>query len=157
MYIYKRAEYTSGQDSDTFYIIDDKNVQTVAAMCRGLDNAALLVARLNTLSFQHFRAANELRLRTTPKYEACLKWSVSDWFMAIVGEMGEAANYCKKVLRDQNADFSNPHTQKELGRELADVVTYIDLLASMLGINLGEAVRDKFNDVSHRVNSKVML
>lgn len=42
-------------------------------------------------------------------------------------------------------------TVRDLGYELADVVTYCDLLADQYGIDLGEAVREKFNIVSARV------
>lgn len=42
-------------------------------------------------------------------------------------------------------------TIADLGHELADVVTYCDLLADQYGIDLGEAVREKFNIVSARV------
>lgn len=42
-------------------------------------------------------------------------------------------------------------TIADLGHELGDVVTYCDLLADQYGIDLGEAVREKFNIVSARV------
>jgi NTP pyrophosphatase (non-canonical NTP hydrolase) len=42
-------------------------------------------------------------------------------------------------------------TIADLGHELADVVTYCDLLADQYGIDLGAAVREKFNIVSGRV------
>jgi NTP pyrophosphatase (non-canonical NTP hydrolase) len=42
-------------------------------------------------------------------------------------------------------------------KELADVVTYLDLLAFQLNIDLGDAVIQKFNEVSIRVGSTVRL
>jgi NTP pyrophosphatase (non-canonical NTP hydrolase) len=42
-------------------------------------------------------------------------------------------------------------TIRDLGHELADVVAYCDLLAAEYGIDLGEAVQEKFNIVSARV------
>jgi NTP pyrophosphatase (non-canonical NTP hydrolase) len=42
-------------------------------------------------------------------------------------------------------------TNKQIADELADVVTYLDLLAAVLGVDLGQAVADKFNEVSIRV------
>ncbi len=41
--------------------------------------------------------------------------------------------------------------------ELADVMTYLDILAMQLGINLDEAVKSKFNRVSERVGSFVYI
>jgi NTP pyrophosphatase (non-canonical NTP hydrolase) len=44
-----------------------------------------------------------------------------------------------------------------IAQELADTVLYADLLAARLGINLGEAIRDKFNIVSERMGSDIKL
>lgn len=46
---------------------------------------------------------------------------------------------------------------KEIGKELADIITYADLFAARLGIDLGQIVRDKFNEVSDRVGSEIKL
>jgi NTP pyrophosphatase (non-canonical NTP hydrolase) len=46
---------------------------------------------------------------------------------------------------------------KRLGAELADVVIYVDLLAARLGIDLGQAVIDKFNATSKKVGSSWTL
>lgn len=48
-------------------------------------------------------------------------------------------------------------TIREIGKELADVITYADLFAASLGINLGEVVREKFNEVSARYGSNIKL
>lgn len=42
-------------------------------------------------------------------------------------------------------------TQKQIADELADVLTYLDLLAEVLGVDLGRAAVEKFNEVSERV------
>jgi hypothetical protein len=42
-------------------------------------------------------------------------------------------------------------TQKQIADEIADVVTYLDLLAHVLGVDLGRAAVAKFNEVSERV------
>jgi hypothetical protein len=42
-------------------------------------------------------------------------------------------------------------TQKQIADEIADVVTYLDLLAHVLGVDLGRAAATKFNEVSERV------
>jgi hypothetical protein len=42
-------------------------------------------------------------------------------------------------------------SDKQVADELADVLTYLDLLAAALGVDLGRAAVEKFNEVSVRV------
>ena len=58
-------------------------------------------------------------------------------FCLLMEELGEAFSAWRKGNRD-------------LGGELADVVICVDLLASALGGDLGEAVRRKFNATSEK-------
>lgn len=81
-------------------------------------------------------------------------WSLSDWYTAMSGEAGEAGNVLTKIRR---GDFTLEAARPKLASEFADVVIYLDILAKQAGIDLGEAVRDKFNEVSNRVGSTVML
>lgn len=81
-------------------------------------------------------------------------WGLSQWCNAICGELGEAANLIKKIER---GDFTLDEKREDLGRELADVVIYLDLLAYRAGIDLGEATISKFNEVSARVGSRVYI
>ena len=81
-------------------------------------------------------------------------WSLNDWLTAVVGEVGEAANILKKVRR---GDFTLDEVREDIGNELADVATYLDILANQCGINLGNAVVNKFNVVSERVGSDIYI
>ena len=81
-------------------------------------------------------------------------WTDAQWLQAVVGELGEYANLKKKVDR---GDISREEAQSMLADELADVVTYLDILAFRLGIDLGGATMDKFNRVSERVGSTVRI
>ena len=74
--------------------------------------------------------------------------------LALTGEMGEAANLLKKMKR---GDFTLDQIREDVGRELADVAIYLDLLADHLGIDLGAVTRSKFNEVSERIGSLVRL
>ena len=104
------------------------------------------------LTFDAFRAANVAR---------CLKWhpagieswSPSDWLTAVTGELGELASLLKMKNRERDGLPGNRFspTQKQIADELADVFTYLDLLAEALGVDLGKATVDKFNEVSERV------
>lgn len=81
-------------------------------------------------------------------------WSLTDWCTAVTGELGEAANIIKKVRR---GDLTIEEARQPLANELADVVTYLDILAKQAGINLGKATIEKFNKVSERVGSTVRM
>ena len=81
-------------------------------------------------------------------------WSPAQWLQALVGEVGEYANLRKKFER---GDISEEEFDKEAAKELADIQIYLDILAFRLGIDLGEATKAKFNEVSNRVGAKVYL
>ena len=81
-------------------------------------------------------------------------WSLNDWYTAVMGEAGELGNLLKKVRR---GDFTLEEVHGEISDELADVATYLDILAKQCGIDLGQAIVTKFNRVSLRVDSTVFL
>lgn len=81
-------------------------------------------------------------------------WSPAQWLQAVTGELGEYANLRKKFER---GDLTAEEFKAQAASELADVVTYLDILAFQLGIDLGRATMDKFNEVSVRVGSTVRL
>ncbi|MBI4815211.1 MAG: MazG-like family protein [Deltaproteobacteria bacterium] len=81
-------------------------------------------------------------------------WSDAQWLGAVMGELGEYANLRKKVDR---GDVTREEALPELANELADVLTYLDILAFRLGIDLGAAVVAKFNKVSERCGADVFL
>ena len=104
---------------------------------------------MNNLKFNELRAANLKRL---PKFgHGVMDWSPTDWGCAMAGECGEACNKVKKLKRGDDV------TKEEIGDELADTIIYADLLAARLGIDLGEAVVRKFNEVSEKRNLPVKM
>lgn len=115
-----------------------------------------------SLRFDTLRRANTLRLPqfTNPKGEPAhtepdgSDWALSAWCNAVCGELGEAANLIKKIER---GDFTLDEKRSDLAREFADIVTYLDILAMRAGVDLGEAVALKFNEVSERVGSTVRI
>lgn len=104
------------------------------------------------LTFEELRNANVAR---------CLKWhpgglqswSPSDWLTAIAGELGELASLIKMMNRERDRLPGNkfPVTVQHVADEMADVLTYLDLMAASMGIDLASAVVAKFNEVSKRV------
>jgi NTP pyrophosphatase (non-canonical NTP hydrolase) len=106
------------------------------------------------LDLDVLRGANAARL---PKYyeNGCPEWNnLSQWSNACLGELGEAANIIKKIER---GDFTLEEARENLGKEFADVLCYLDLLAMHAGVDLSKAVVEKFNEVSERVGSNVHL
>lgn len=113
----------------------------------------------NRLSFRTLSMANIERLTEASKnkkhkFHKSTKWSESQWLKAVVGELGEYANISKKFDR---GDFTEEEFKREASKELADVVIYLEILASKLNIDLGVAIKDKFNEVSLRIDSKIYI
>jgi NTP pyrophosphatase (non-canonical NTP hydrolase) len=135
------------------------------------------------LSFETLRKANRLRLPQFKNSKGGLAhdkhdgsdWTPAQWLQALIGELGEFANIRKKFER---GDLSFDEYGVAARKELADVATYLDILSmraldyefrdkapwaqkpwhiDSVGIELGEAVRDKFNEVSKRVGCNVSI
>lgn len=81
-------------------------------------------------------------------------WLLSQWSNALGGEFGECANFIKKYER---GDFTLDEGREDIAKELADIAICLDLLAFRAGVDLGQAVVDKFNEVSDRVGSQIKL
>lgn len=148
-----KIEFVSGSAVNApNYRITDTLTDSRIATCYDHDNAGLVCAALNGLTFAKFRAANVAR---------CLKWhpggieswSPSDWLTAVTGELGELASLLKMRNRERDGLPGNKFSpsQKQIADEIADVLTYLDLLAAALGVELGRAAVEKFNEISARV------
>ncbi len=106
----------------------------------------------NTLTFDAFHQVNVSRcLRWHPA--GIESWSPSDWITAIVGELGEMASLIKMRNRERDGLPGNKFspTTEDIAKEAADVFIYLDLFCAANGIDLGAAVKQKFNEVSERV------
>jgi NTP pyrophosphatase (non-canonical NTP hydrolase) len=104
------------------------------------------------LTFNELREANVGRTNSDAYPGFTLDaWSPTDWACAVAGEVGEACNLIKKLRRGEIVSL------EDIGFELADAVISIDLLAARLDIDLGEAIREKFNIVSERRGSNARL
>jgi NTP pyrophosphatase (non-canonical NTP hydrolase) len=69
----------------------------------------------------------------------------------LAGEVGEACNVIKKLERERHGIRGSRTTVQQLAEELADIVICTDLIAMQAGIDLDQAVRDKFNATSEKV------
>lgn len=106
------------------------------------------------LTFEELAKANYER---NEKYfkEFCGNWDAVDWSNALCGEAGEYANFTKKKKRNMKPSDNIP--KEELGKELADVILYACLAAIYSDINLEEAVKQKFNEVSDEIGCDIKL
>lgn len=110
------------------------------------------------LTFDDFSKENLKRCESPQGFESPVgSWSLSDWFTALTGELGEAANVAKKLnrIRDGipgNKDASEETLRAQLADEMADTFIYLDLLCQSQGISLADAVLAKFDSVSERIS-----
>lgn len=105
------------------------------------------------LDFDELRIANLKRLPHFPHMpnEGEDDWSLQDWAVAAAGEMGEMCNLVKKLRRGEPVDPA------DVGREIADTITYLDFVAWKLGLDMGQEVIRKWNEVSERIGSDIRL
>lgn len=138
----------------------------------------------SSLSFASLRQANTTRCESA--YHPVGEWSLTDWLTCVAGEVGELAKELEphpslyffataiskstgmlagaiKNERRRQTEQDSLHTIKDektrqaIADEAADIVIYLDLLLARADLDLGEAVRRKFNVVSDRVGSDVKL
>ncbi len=79
------------------------------------------------------------------------KWTEMEWACAAAGEMGELCNAVKKARRDRASN------EEEIGEEIADVIIYLDIIASFRGLKLVDLIRYKFNKTSLKHKCQIML
>jgi NTP pyrophosphatase (non-canonical NTP hydrolase) len=115
-----------------------------------------------SLTFAAFSAANLQRCESPSGFNHPLQgWTLSDWFTATMGELGEAANIAKKLNRVRDGIVGNKETEDELRaklrREIGDVGVYLDLLAQREGFSLGGAMREVFNAKSDQLGCPIKV
>ena len=129
------------------------------------EEKTVLHTGIDGLTFHNLRTINQIRAGLWSNGNTD-RWTLGDWANAMQGEAGEAGNVVKKMRRcETDDDFGTRVFDKAtwerytdmLAEELADVIIYCDLLADKVGINLTDAVRDKFNKVSRREGIPVFV
>lgn len=102
-----------------------------------------------SLTFAELREANVARCNEVfHKFE---DWDGRDWAVALTGEVGEMCNMLKKMRRGEDIPL------KELAKEMADIMIYLDLLAASFEVDLAKEVILKFNEVSEKRGSTIYL
>lgn len=114
------------------------------------------------LDFDRLRSRNIKRCETGFGH-SLNSWSVAEWGNATAGELGEACNIAKKMVRFRDNAKGNlsgktrDDYKEELKRELGDVLVYLDLWAASENISLEEAVIEVFNKKSDEIGSNIKL
>jgi NTP pyrophosphatase (non-canonical NTP hydrolase) len=85
------------------------------------------------------------------------KLSLSFRGLEMAGEAGEACNEIKKLERERLGLVGSRTTLDKVAEELADVIISTDLIGMELGIDLGEAVKNKFNKTSENYGLKTRI
>lgn len=107
-------------------------------------------------TFEGFSARNLRRCEAPDGFNHALhSWSLSDWFTALTGELGEAANVAKKLNRIRDGIRGNKETEGELKAKLrsefTDCYIYLDLLSQAAGFKIGAAVLETFEQKSAQI------
>lgn len=105
---------------------------------------------------KEFSKRNRTRCESPKGFNHLLgSWSSSDWMVAIMGELGEAANILKKLNRYRDGIPGNKEAfqvlEKKLASELADAYVYLDLFCQSRGIDLETAVNTVFEAKSKEI------
>lgn len=117
---------------------------------------------MRELTFAEFARINRQRCEAVNGFNHQLSsWSTSDWFLAILGELGEAANIAKKLNRVRDGipgnKVSTEELQAKLQQELGDVFVYLDLIAQSLGFLIGDAAVEVFNAKSQELGCPIQM
>lgn len=104
------------------------------------------------LSFAALREANVRRCERD--FKRAVAESTTAFALGLGEEVGEVLGAVRTLAGISRGKTA---TAEDVANELSDVVTYADLLAASLGIDLGAAVARKFNAVSKRVGSSEAL
>ena len=117
---------------------------------------------MDDLTFKQFSAINLARCESSQGFRHPINgWSLSDWMLATVGELGEAANIAKKLNRMRDGVPGNKESTAELEakfrREIGDTAVYLDLVAQSRGFTLVEAIIEVFNAKSIEVGFPVLI
>ena len=106
------------------------------------------------ITFNVLRGANRRRQQEWPGNEQA---DTAFRALEVADEAGEVAEAIKKLLRAERGIKGSTATRADVAAEMGDLLVSLDLLADSLGIDLGEAVRSKFNATSEKYGMRTYL
>jgi len=75
--------------------------------------------------------------------------------LGIAGESGEVADKIKKIIRNQDGNFTDDN-KEEIKKELGDVMWYISQLSEELGFSLEDVAQTNLAKLADRKNRGVI-
>lgn len=114
------------------------------------------------MELAYFSQINRLRCEDPTGFNHKIEtWDTSDWFLATLGELGEAANVAKKLNRYRDGIAGNKESpsalREKIAQELADTFIYLDLTAQSLGLKTEEIIKEAFNNKSRELKCEIIL
>lgn len=116
----------------------------------------------NMLTIEALADANAARCRSG--FGHSLKsWSLLEWAGATAGEIGEACNVAKKIIRVRDGIRGNKREDNlsalraKFGQELADGIIYAVLAMLAAGLNPEDEIRKTFNNKSIEIGSEIKI
>ena len=110
-----------------------------------------------SLNLQTFRTTNVDR--AIHGFNCYNNQPLTYWTTALAGEVGELCNMIKKLQRVEKGGIDGGNSykaididKKMLQEEIGGIAIYLDLLASLLDIELEEAIRTTFNKKSEELH-----
>lgn len=109
-----------------------------------------------TIAFKEFQSACAERCERVWPDEFALRGiqGITHWTLCIQKEMGELS---EEVMQAGLDGYMDEGRKKNIEKELADITAYVIHAYESLGTDAGEAVKDKFNEVSKRVGCSITL
>lgn len=97
----------------------------------------------------------EINIERQKEWDPDNKASLSFRGLEFAGEAGELASKIKKLARKTEFDFvGSDYDMTDIREEVGDVLITLDLVCNMMGIDIEEATKDKFNKTSEKVGLK---
>jgi len=114
------------------------------------------------MTFEEFNEAIRARSAHPQGFNMVVDdWTISDWFVSIMGELGEAANVVKKLNRSRTGARGNREgddvLREKLRKELGDTYVTLVLLAQAVDVDLHAAAVEVFNAKSAEIGYPVVL
>ncbi len=100
------------------------------------------------MTFDEYQKLALTTAYTDPKYVDTLM-DKTIWAMGVAGEAGEVVEKWKKIVA-YNEGKVTPEDKTELGKELADVVWYIAVMANSLGLTFEEIMQGNIEKLKSR-------
>ena len=102
--------------------------------------------------FREFSQANAVRC--VDSFHPLDQMTAAEWVCCLLAESGKASGRIRSLAR---GELTSPEAVRLILGDVADLVTYADLICTYYGRSLGDVVAEKFNQKSAEIESAVML